>query len=139
MDYGEGPGKRIGNESHDIVPESAGIRPLRDQIILEPLEWNPSEVIRVVYSGKPLRGKVKAIGPGCYPWKYYDSSGQLTERRDKRVSRKLSRHFLPTTIKVGEIVELGGLEIGGYLFATFLWGTKEHVICREADVLYERI
>src|SRR6266478_1255669 len=31
-------------------------------------------------------------------------------------------------------VELGGYEYGGYAFQTFIWGSKLHLICREADV-----
>jgi hypothetical protein len=41
-------------------------------------------------------------------------------------------------VKRGDIVELGGLEIGGYLFATVRWGAKEVVIAREADVAIVR-
>jgi hypothetical protein len=37
-------------------------------------------------------------------------------------------------VKVGDIVELGGLEIGGYLHCTIMWGLKEVVVCREEDV-----
>ena len=125
-------GVRIGNETSDLIPESARIRPLRDQIILEPLEWSPSNVIRVAYTGRPVRGVVKAIGPGRYPLKYND-------RKGKRTKSWLGKHFIPTEVKVGDIVELGGIELGtgalrGYAFQSFLWGTKEHLICSERDV-----
>lgn len=126
------PGKRIGNETSDVVDSRCTLRPLRDQIILEPLEWSPSEVIRVAYQGRPVRGIVKAIGPGHYPRKYNGPRGERTKSW-------LSKNFVPTQIKVGDVVELGGIELGtgalrGYAFQTFMWGTKEHVICREADV-----
>ena len=121
-------GKRIGNETFYAIPETARIRPLRDQIVIEPLEWRPSETIRVAYSGKPLRGIVKAVGPGRYPFKYDGPKG-------KRTKAWLSKHFLPTTVKVGDVVELGGLELGGYLFPTIWWGGVEHVICTERDVV----
>lgn len=127
MDWREGRGKRIGQETSDLIPESAKIRPLRDQIVVEPLEWRPSEIIDVAYLGKPLRGIVKAVGPGHYPKQYDGPKGRRTKSWD-------SKAFLPTEVKVGDVVELGGLELGGYLFQTFLWGAKEHVICREADV-----
>jgi co-chaperonin GroES (HSP10) len=127
MDWREGRGKRIGQECWDSVPESAKVRPLRDAIVIEPLEWKPSQVVAVAYFGKPLRGLVKAVGPGTYPKRYNGPKGKRTKVWD-------SRAFLPTEVKVGDIVELGGLELGGYLFQTFRWGEKEHVICREADV-----
>lgn len=128
----EDRGVRIGNETSHVVLESEGIRPLRDQIILEPLEWEPSKIIRVAQQGRPVRGIVKAIGPGRYPLKYND-------RKGKRTQSWLGKHFIPTEVKVGDIVELGGIELGtgalrGYAFQTFLWGTKEHVICSERDV-----
>jgi hypothetical protein len=125
-------GTRIGNETASIVPESARIRPLRDQIILEPLEWRPSDIIAVAQQGRAVRGIVKAIGPGRYPLKY-------DGRKGKRTKSWLGKHFIPTEVKVGDIVELGGIELGtgvlrGYAFQTFLWGTKEHLICSERDV-----
>ncbi len=125
-------GVRIGNETADIISESASIRPLRDQIVLEPLEWRPSEIIRIAYSGRPVRGVVKAIGPGRYVLKYND-------RKGKRTKSWLGKQFIPTEVKVGDIVELGGIELGtgalrGYAFQSFLWGTKEHLICSERDV-----
>lgn len=128
----EDRGVRLGNETTAIVDQSATIRPLRDQIVLEPLEWRPSEIIDVAYQGRPVRGIVKAIGPGRYPRKYNGPKG-------KRTQSWLGKHFIPTEIKVGDIVELGGIELGtgvlrGYAFMTFLWGTKEHLICSEQDV-----
>jgi hypothetical protein len=120
-------GTRIGNESSEVIPESSSLRPILNQIIIEPLEWRPSDIISVVYRGRTLRGKVKAVGPGKYGWKY-------DGRKGKRTKRWLSKHFVPTQVKVGDIVELGGLELEGYLHKTFIWGTKEHVVCTEDDV-----
>ena len=125
-------GKRIGNETSSYVSASESIRPLRDQIVLEPLEWEPSKVIRVAYFGRPLRGRVKAIGPGRYELKYNGPKG-------KRTKSWLGNCFIPTEVKVGDVVELGGLGLGtnelrGYAFQTFIWGVKEHIICREGDV-----
>lgn len=120
-------GQRIGNELLTFVPESARIRPLRDQIVVEPLKWNPSGVIDVITHMKPLRGKVRAVGPGHYPKRYDGPKGKRTKSWD-------SKAFLPCDVQVGDIVELGGLEIGGYLHTTVMWGLTEVVICREADV-----
>ena len=120
-------GVRVGNESHTVIPEEAVIRPLRDQIILEPIPWPFSDTIEVVYTGRPLRGKVKAIGPGIFPKRYNGPKGVRTKSWD-------SQAFRPCDVKVGDIVQIGGLSLGGYLFQTFYWGMKQHVICSERDV-----
>ena len=120
-------GTRIGNETLTTVPASAHIRPLRDQIIVEPLPYEPSKVIEVVYRGKALRGIVRAVGPGCYPKRYDGPKGKRTKTWDAKC-------FRPCDVKVGQMVELGGIEIGGYLHQTIFWGGKEMVVCREEDI-----
>lgn len=121
-------GTRIGNETCTIIPADAKIRPLRDQIIVEPLDWQPSKIILVAGTHtKPLRGIVRAVGPGRYPIRYNGRKGQRTKSWDAKC-------FRPTDVKVGDTVELGGLEIGGYLHQTIIWGTTEMVVCREEDV-----
>lgn len=122
-------GLRIGNELDVCVPEDQRIRPILDRILVEPLPWRPSRHIEVVYGGHALRGTIRAIGPGHNPIKYNGPKG-------KRTLRWFSHRFRPTQLKVGDVVELGGLEIRGYLFHTVMWGTKEHVICREEDVVW---
>jgi co-chaperonin GroES (HSP10) len=123
----ESPGARIGNECFDAIPKNAKVRPLRDQLIVEPIPWPFSRIIEVVYTGRPLRGKVRAVGPGCYEKKYDGPKGKRTKSWD-------SLHFRPCDVKVGDIIQLGGLDIKGYLFQTFRWGDKEMVVCRENDV-----
>lgn len=118
---------RIGNEILDFVPPSSRIRPLRDVIVVEPIKAEPSKTISVVESVKPLRGRVLAVGPGCYPKRYDGPKGKRTKSWD-------SKAFRPCDLKVGDMVELGGLEIGGYLHTTVMWGLKEVVLCREEDV-----
>ena len=125
-------GTRVGNETATYVPAEAKLRPLRDQIILEPLDWTPSKVIRIAYTGRPVRGIVRAIGPGRYPTKYDGPKG-------KRTKSWLGKTYIPTEVKVGDTVALGGIELGtgalrGYAFQSFLWGMKEHVICSERDI-----
>lgn len=133
-------GTRIGNESTTLIPADAKIRPLRDQIIVEPLDWQPSKTILVAGTHtKPLRGIVRAVGPGVYPKKYDGRKGRRTKSWD-------SKAFRPTDVKVGDIVELGGLELGsgtasdphGYLHKTIIWGTTEMVVCREEDIAIVR-
>lgn len=123
----DSPGVRIGNETLTTIRADERIRPLRDVLIVEPIDFQPSKIIRLVHSVKPLRGIVRVAGPGRYPIKYNGPKGKRTKSWE-------SKHFRPTQVRVGDVIELGGLELGGYLFQTILWGGKEHVICREEDV-----
>jgi co-chaperonin GroES (HSP10) len=117
-------GTRLGNETLTFVAHGEAIRPLRDTIVVEPL---PAEPVILVHVWKPIRGKVLAVGPGHYPKRYNGPKGKRSQSWD-------SKAFLPCDVKVGDVVELGGKELGGYLFQTVRWGSKEVVVCREADV-----
>ena len=113
----------------DHIPADCRIRPLRDQMIVKPLDWQPSKVLaelgaKIVWQGKTLRGEVLAIGPGCYPKRYNADRSKMWE----------SKFFRPTEVKVGDVVELGGLEIRGYGFDELMWGMDRVILCREADV-----
>ena len=108
----------------EYVQGTETLRPLRDQIVVRPLEWNPSKVLATVTHKRTLRGVVVAVGPGHYPWKY---SADRARRWESKVFQK-------TQVKVGDTVELGGLEIDGYSFPQVMIGNERHVICREADV-----
>jgi hypothetical protein len=110
------------------IPANATVRPLRDWIAVEPLEVNFSDLLLVAHEMKPLKGIVKAVGPGTYP-KRYDHP-----EKHKRTKMWDSTRFRPTEIKVGDVVELGGKEIGGYAFETFYWGDVLHLMCREEDI-----
>lgn len=122
-----GRGVRVGNELLACIRADEQIRPLRDQIVVEPLPLDHGTSLSVVYGGKPVRGRILAVGPGVYPKRYNGRKGQRTKSWD-------SKHFRPCDLKVGDIVDLGGLELGGYLFPRVLWGDKDVVICREEDV-----
>lgn len=110
------------------IPAAMNIRPLRDQIIVEPLRTVLSKVVLTIEKTLPLRGIVKAVGPGCYPKRY--------DHPDKHKRSKMwdSEVFEPTTVKVGDVVELAGHEFGGYSFPQIQWGDQMHIICRELDV-----
>jgi len=124
----DGRSARITHETTGDVPSGAKIRPLRDQVIIEPLNVVLSQVIIVHETTKPVRGIVKAVGPGHYPKKYdNDDKSRRTLAWDSDV-------FQPTTVQVGDVVELGGIEFQGYSFPTIYWGNKLHLICREADI-----
>lgn len=124
----EGRSAALSMEALTLVPEEATIRPLRDQLIVEPLPLERG-LIEVVERTQPLRGLVLAAGPGHYPKRY--------DHPDKHRRSKMwdSRQFQTMAVKVGDIVELGGYNHGGYSFPQILWGGKTCLICREADVV----
>lgn len=130
----DGAGTRMGNELLAWIPATEHIRPLRDQIVIEPLPLDLNSSLEVVYRGKPVRGIIRAVGPGRHPIKYLDSHGNPTHRRGDRKTAILSKHFRPCDVKLGDIVDIGGLDIGGYLFPLIRWGDWDVVICREEDV-----
>lgn len=127
-------GTRIGNELLTWICADEQIRPLGDRIFIEPLPLDLNSCLEVVYRGKPVRGLIRAVGPGRHRWKYLDSNGNRTLRRGDRKTAVLSKHFTPCDVKVGDVVDIGGLDIGGYLFPLIRWGKWDVVICREEDV-----
>ena len=118
-------GTRIGNELLSFVGKHERISPLRDHIVVEPLPAEPTIILDTIW--KPIRGKVLAVGKGHFPKRYDGPKGKRTKSWD-------SKAFLPCDVKVGDIVELGGRELGGYLHCTIRWGKREVIVCREADV-----
>lgn len=126
----DGRSARVTQNSNTSIPAEAQLRPLRDQIIVEPLNVVLSSIIIVKEEVKPLRGIVKAVGPGCYPKKYdHPDKSKRTKMWDSEV-------FRPTVVKVGDVIELGGYDFRGYSFPTFYWGNKLHLIIREEDVSF---
>ena len=119
---------RIDHKTPDFIAAGERIRPLRDRIVVRPLEPEHSDILTIPWLGKPLRGEVIAAGPGSYPKKY-----KLNAQGHKQ-SFTYSNHFQPTEVKPGDIVELGGREIGGYMFPKIWINGIAHVICQEADV-----
>ena len=121
-------GKR---QACEVIPPGQKLRPLRDVIILKPLPFEPSDSIETVRFGRPVRGKVVAVGPGHNPWKYkLNAEGQ-------KAAMTRSNYFQPTTVQPGDEVELGGLNIydgQGYSFQEIMYEGETHLVCREADV-----
>ncbi|RQS63849.1 hypothetical protein [Burkholderia sp. Bp8984] len=119
-------------ESTTYVEPGAQIKPLHDYIVVEPLGVEHSAILIVIEHIKPVRGVVKAVGPGHYPMCYDHPD------KHKRTKMWRSKVFQPTQVKVGDVVELGSVKEGGrivgYSFQTVLWGAKPHILCREADV-----
>jgi co-chaperonin GroES (HSP10) len=121
-------GVEMSQKTITTIPADAKIRPTQDHIVVEPLETTLSNIIVILNEHKPVRGTVLAVGPGIYP-KRYDHPDK--QRRTKFWDGKT---FRPTEIKVGDVVNLGGLEIGGYAFQTFYWGSKLCLMAQERDV-----
>lgn len=128
-DYAFQRGGELSLKSATAIPASTKLRCLQDYIIVEPIEEKFSETVAVVHEIKPLRGVVKAVGPGHYPRRYDHPE------KHKRTKMWRSQRFQPTEVQVGQTVQLGGLNYGGYNFDSFLWGDKVHLCCREADVI----
>ena len=114
-----------------VIKSVNNVRLLGDRILVRPLKWQPSKILEVVRFGRPLRGEVMAVGPGHHPLKY---------RRGPKGPKQFmdySRHFRPTEVKVGDIVELGGLNVFdgvGYKFSEVLVGVETMIVCSERDV-----
>lgn len=118
----------------EILPEGATLRPLRDRIVIKPLEFEPSKVIQIAGSKRrTLRGKVVSIGPGTYHRTYRKN------HRGERAGFKDSRYRVPMEVKVGDVVELGYLVVDGedtcYGFTEVYLGTERHFICQQQDVV----
>lgn len=114
-----------------IAESPAQVRMLGDRILLRPLAWEPSKILEVVRHGRPLRGEVMAIGPGMHPIKY------KAHPDGKRKIADYAKRMRPTEVKVGDIVELGGLNVfdgAGYSFPEVIVGAETMLICAERDV-----
>lgn len=111
------------------------LRMLSDRILIKPLDWDASKTIIAIRHGRPVRGEVIAVGPGHHPIKY---------RRNEKGPKGLmdySKHFRPTEVKPGDIVELGGLnqfDGKGYQFTEVIYNGELHLICQERDVAIVR-
>ena len=109
------------------IPAHMSIRPLRDVLIVEPVDGLISSIIQLVQERKPIQGIVRAAGPGCYP-KRYDHPDK--HRRTKMWDSKSRR---PCDAKVGDLVEFEPRP-----FQTLYWGGKLMLILREEDLCFVR-
>jgi len=99
-------------------------KPLGDRMLVKPLKVELSTTIEAHWRGRTLRGQVVAIGPGEYPNRYNSDRSKVWK----------SKVFRPTEVKVGDIVELGGIDIGGYAFTRIMYRGEEHILASEKDV-----
>lgn len=122
-------GQTIERTTSTYIDKKEKITPRGDRIILKPLKWEPSKIIECVRFGRPVRGEILAIGPGAYRKKYNKDRSKVWE----------TEVFVPTSLKVGDIVELGGLNIfdgQGYSFQDVMWGDEKCLIIQEQDVAF---
>jgi co-chaperonin GroES (HSP10) len=122
------PGIRQHDQTLNFV--SGQIRPLRDQIIVKPLPPALSQTIAADWNGEAVRGRVVAVGPGKHPNIHTRFQKDGKEVRTVRQSTQ----FRPCDVKVGNVVQLGGMELGGYLWNHLHIDGEDHIICMEADV-----
>lgn len=128
----DGRSGELSYNSTTYIDPAEQIKPMHDYIVVEPLGVDHSAILAVIEHTKPLRGIVKAVGPGHFPLCYDHPDKQ------KRTKMWRSTCFQPTQVKVGDVVELGAVKIDGrivgYSFQQIMWGSKMHIMCREADV-----
>src|ERR1700739_3187755 len=120
-------GIRLEGQRHEVIHPTETIRPLRDQIVIKPLPWQPSGSIQIAGDTRRTRrtGTVVAVGPGCFPKRY---------NRDRSKSWD-SKAFRKTEVKVGDIIEIAGpTQDEDWSLPQVLIGNELHVICREEDV-----
>lgn len=127
-------GALLSHKTTTHIPAHCKIRPINDQILVEPLDGCLSSIVYIASETKPLKGIVRAVGPGMNHKKYRDKDGLPTNDRAKRRSFVWSKYFQRTQVRVGDEVELGGLELGGYSFQTLYHGDKLMLMATERDV-----
>lgn len=116
------------NQAVEWFPAGTVLRPTLDRVLIRVLPWNPSRRLKIVSNMRPIRGRVMAVGPGGWQKRYY-------------LNKKGERHKVGETgrkqhmdLKVGDVVDVGGLEIRGYSFMEIMIGFERHIMCQEADV-----
>lgn len=119
-------GAELSHKTTTYIPAEAKLRPLRDVIIVEPLDGVVSAIIHIIEERKPVRGIVRAVGPGVYPIRYDHSD------KHRRTKMWHSKAFRRTEVKIGDIVELDVVRAQG--MQTFYHGDKLHLLAREEDV-----
>lgn len=117
-------GVRMTDENLTFIPADWKIKPLRDQMVVEPTDVVLSRILIIPPGGDPVRGVVKAIGPGFYPKQY--------DHRDKHKRTKVweGTQFVPTEVRVGQTVLLDP----HLKYEQFYYGDRIHIHCRQEDV-----
>lgn len=118
----EQSGVTLDRKTLDMV--NGSMRMMGDRILIKPLAVKLSDTIIADWKGKAIRGEVVSVGPGEYRNIYNADRSQV----------RRSKAFTPTSVKPGDVVQLGGMENGGYTFPRILFNGTEHLVCSEKDV-----
>jgi hypothetical protein len=131
----EQSGKRLNDKSLNFI--EGRISPTEDWLLVKPLPPHLSQTIAADWNGEAVRGEVLAAGPGKY--RNIHTRGFKVGKDGKpeqfRTVRK-SEVFVPTEVKVGDVVQLGGMELGGYLWKHVIVAGQDCIWCMEADVCF---
>lgn len=122
----------------EVLPAGAKLRPLRDRIVVKPMDAQFSDVIVIAGQNyRTLRGEVVAAGPGAHV-RRYDYRRLPDGRRERCAYRDYSAR-VPMEVKVGDIVEFGYLVLDGvdkdYRFTEVYIGSERHFIAQQQDVV----
>jgi hypothetical protein len=130
-----GRGVTMTDENITFIPASVKLRPLRDQLIVQPMDVVHSRILIVPpHSSKLVRGKVLAAGPGHYPNGYMDKWGNKNAPKGQRTQIYAGTVFVPMEVQIGQIVHLDGRGTGKSCFEAFYWGDKYCLHARQADI-----
>jgi len=121
---------------YDAPPTGTRLRPLRDKILVKVMTKELSDSVIANWAGKPVLGIVVAAGPGRYPNIHTRGfrpgvNGEPVPFHEIRISKV----FRPTEVKVGQVVEFGGMEIGGYALNQVFIDGELHILTSEQDVV----
>lgn len=124
-------GAAIERTTSTLIAQTDKVRPLADRIFLKPLEWDASAIIIAIREGRPVRGIALACGPGAYRKRYNKDRSKVYE----------TNAWVPMSVKPGDIVEFGGLNIfdgKGYIFEELIWGLDRCLVVTEKDICFIR-
>jgi co-chaperonin GroES (HSP10) len=124
-------GVSIERKTSTFIAQDEKVKPLGDRIFVKPLDWDASKIVFAIREGRPVRGIALAVGPGRYQTRYNKDRSKLYE----------TESYVPTTVKPGDIVEWGGLNIfdgQGYSFEEIAWGNERVLVITERDVCFIR-
>jgi hypothetical protein len=132
-----GRGVAMVDENITFIPADCILKPLRDQIIIAPMDVLHSRILVIPpHESRLVRGTVVAHGPGVYPTVYADKWGDRLpdHARKRRAMSMAGTVFRPISVKVGDIVHLDGRISGVKSFDAFYWGDRYCIHAREEDI-----
>lgn len=86
------------------------LRPLRDRLLVKPIERQASSILKAIHSELPTQGEVIAVGPG----------------------KRTKKGVQPLEVKPGDFIRFGE---GSYLTFPEYWeGNQKFLLIQEADI-----